>query len=243
MLKLQRIKTTDYKTRLSEAGNVLFLILIAVALFAALSYAVTSSSRSGGSDASEETSLISSASITQYPASIRTAIVRMIVSDGVADTELEFNSPSSFGTCTVSGAHCVFHADGGGATYSRAPADAMANGQLGTWYFNAGYEITNVGRTSPGSAVGNDIIAFLPDIKSSLCTKLNSELGLSGDLTMTADINPAGDTQMTNGYSIPGVEIGIIGTAGGAAGFDAQPYGCITDGGGDYIYYHVLVER
>ena len=63
----------------SERGNVLFLILIAVALFAALSYAVTQSSRSGGGDAGKETNLVNSAQLTQYPAGIRTAIVRMIV--------------------------------------------------------------------------------------------------------------------------------------------------------------------
>ena len=55
----------------AEKGNVLFLILIAVALFAALSYAVTQSSRSGGGDANNETSLINSAQVTQYPASVR----------------------------------------------------------------------------------------------------------------------------------------------------------------------------
>ena len=69
--------------RKSESGNVLFLILIAVALFAALSYAVTQSSRSGSSDASSEKSLVSSSVLTEYPAGVRTAIMRMIVSSSI----------------------------------------------------------------------------------------------------------------------------------------------------------------
>src|ERR1039458_1324840 len=63
--------------RIKESGNVLFLILIAVALFAALSYAVTQSSRSGSTESTGEKSLISSSTLTQYPAGVRTDIIRM----------------------------------------------------------------------------------------------------------------------------------------------------------------------
>lgn len=61
----------------SNSGNVLFLILIAVALFAALSYAVTSSSRGGGIDAKKDSSELIASEIMNYVSSLEQAVTRL----------------------------------------------------------------------------------------------------------------------------------------------------------------------
>lgn len=250
------METKPMKNRNSESGNVLFLILIAVALFAALSYAVTSSSRSGGGDANKETNLISSATITQYPASIRTAILRMQVSGGVATADLEFNAPSDFGNCStiggVQGAYCVFHPSGGGATYTQAPADVMANGNLGTWTFNGDFEIVNIGITTSGDAAGNEIIAFLPGISEGVCTRINDELGIASTPVVASSI--AGADPTTEGYlrimddvvdyaTTNDITLGTGGVATTDA-LDGHAYGCFRNtASGDFVYFHVMAEQ
>lgn len=233
------------KIRKNEKGNVLFLILIAVALFAALSYAVTSSSRSGGGDASDETSLVKSAQITQYPSSVRTSIIRMMVSSGVDATDLEFNPPSDFANCTGAPTtynQCVFHPAGGGASMITMSTDVMAGASAGIWYFTGNYEIQDIGTSVAADPDGNDIIAFLPGISNGVCNRINEELGISGDTTSAAnwDVTPAAQ-QMDDGYTIPN-ETDVIGDAD-TVGLVGQAFGCLTDSAGENIYYHVLIER
>ena len=163
--------------RAAECGNVLFLILIAVALFAALSYAVTQSSRSGGGNSDGESNLVNSATLTQYPASVRTAIIRMIIG-GTDVAQLNFDRPAAFATtCDPAPGPCVFHPDGGGATSATAPPEAMASGNQGDWIFTSDFDITSIGRTT-ATNISNDIIAFLPSITQSICERLNAELGV-----------------------------------------------------------------
>lgn len=235
--------------RTGQEGNVLFLILIAVALFAALSYAVTQSSRSGSGDAGSETNLVNSAQMTQYPASIRTAIVRMIVG-GTAVSTLNFNPPANFANLE-STAVGVFHPSGGGATYAEAPPDLMASGSAGTWHFNSDMEIPDIGTAG---ADGNDLIAFLPGITLSVCNKVNSELGLPSPAPVLAsDMSAEYTKDMVDPDGPGGTAVTFpAGTdeediADAGASFDGQPFGCFRNGPvatpGDYVYYHVLVER
>lgn len=228
----------------AERGNVLFLILIAVALFAALSYAVTQSSRSGGGDASSETNLVDSAQITQYPASVRTAIIRQMVSKSVLVGDLEFNSPSDYGDCTgTPPTACVFHPSGGGATFTPAPGSVTTSGSPQSWVFNGENEINLVGTTAGGDAptsTSAEIIAFLPNVKSAICQKINTQLGIAAG-AIPAETNLDVTVQMTDGVGLVSAANG--GTIGAdVASLDGQGFGCFSQGGVNY-YFHVLIEQ
>lgn len=228
--------------RSSERGNVLFLILIAVALFAALSYAVTQSTRSGGGDASRETTLVNSSTITQYPASIKTAIIRMIVSNGVTVDQLTFDPPSNFAALTTTAlqAQNVFHPSGGGASYAQSPATVMANNSPGTWMFSAANQIYNIGQD--GTTAGNDVTAILPAVSQAICERIHSQLGLSTTIpTETGIVLTSGKVVATP--AIPAyAATAVIGDSGGSI-LNGQPQGCFQQPAATYHYFHVLVER
>lgn len=91
-----------------EKGNALFLILIAVALFAALSYAITQSGRGGGGIDREQAE-IAAAQIFNYAAAMKTAHQRLMVLGGVDQVQLTFEDEDPSGTCYsgVTGTTCT----------------------------------------------------------------------------------------------------------------------------------------
>ncbi len=242
-----------YKQRKqSERGNVLFLILIAVALFAALSYVVTQSTRSGGGSTEREKNILSSAQMTQYPTALRTALIRLVLG-GVSIESVRFDAPGTGGFAPAQSASVlIFHPDGGGATYQQAPGDLIANAALAPWNFNAEFEVPAIG---VGGAGGNDIIAFLRNVTTGVCRQVNEELGIvttacgAGDMTngvpemanATTDIA----VDMVSGYpsTFPTpVEIEAAGTCGTI--FNAQASGCFYDvTNAQNVFYSVLLER
>lgn len=236
--------------REGEKGNVLFLILIAVALFAALSYAVTQSTRSGGGSTEREQSILSGASMTQHPTSLRTAIIRMILS-GVDVANLEFNEPANFADLTAE-EQGVFHPNGGGAVFQSAPADLMATTSQGDWFYNANFDIPNIGQNGVG---GNDIIAFLPNITQSICRQINVEFAVDlANCTTTVNGIPDLETTLTesnikinndNTTTFPSADQeDLQGAGAGCAAFTGEASGCFNDtDSSEFVFFSVLLER
>lgn len=232
----------------NQKGNVLFLILIAVALFAALSYAVTQSSRSG-SDASKETNVINTASLTQYPNSVRTSVLRLIIS-GVDPLDIYFNKPNEFEDAGFTyfetrESRGVFHPQGGGAVYQQVPANLTANAQALDWKFNADFEIPLLGLSQDNSGNGNDLIAFAEGVTQSICGRVNKELHNEDEIPVigTAITIDNNRTATTTAPTNPTTE--TILSTGATNWFSNKAFGCFENGTGseDYIFFYVLAER
>jgi hypothetical protein len=217
----------------NSSGNVLFLILIAVALFAALSYAVTSSTRSGGGDASRESNDVKAASLLQYTSSLRAAIQRMIVG-GVDITNLNFTAPSNFASCTNTAA-CVFHPSGGGVIYQNNSLGGMGLGIFsGSWVFSQGNSaVLNVGTNGVG---GEDLIAFSLDIDKGICEAINKKLGLPYSPV------PVSGSQA---YSPEEISANAGGVGITLSALTGKYEGCYlgNDTDEEYVYFSVLVAR
>lgn len=237
-----------------ESGNVLFLILIAVALFAALSYAVTQSTRSGAGSTDREQSLLGSASLTQYPTALRTAVVRMLLA-GIDVKDLAFNGPANF--TGTSETYLVFHPDGGGAVFQQPPTDVMQSGASGNWSHNARYSIPNIGRSN-GDAASADLIAFLPNINTPSCQRVNQQMGISQtDSGCTYNANNIPTITVTEAvikenrsYTSPATGADLVApiTLNCGAVFTGKATGCFAAGGADAtalgnVFYSVIIER
>lgn len=170
---------------LNQKGNVLFLILIAVALFAALSYAVTQSSRGGGS-VDNETNEITAGQILQYGTIVRFGVQRIKIS-GVDDADIEFGGGYLDSFPCTSGSGCVYASDGGGVTHQATPDGDP-------WYH---YSNNTTGVIDSVGTASNDFYIHTTIDTLGLCQAINKGLGIAHN--PVASSNGGGSTNI-NAY-------------------------------------------
>lgn len=200
----------------NQSGNALFLILIAVILFAALSYAVTQSNRSGG-DVSRESSLIAGTSVVNYFDGIGTAVTRMILRGAVL-ADIDFTPPDdpSFSTAPVT--NKVFHPNGGGVPWQNIDPNIVIDPVNSYWNF---YMVKIGGLGSDA----DDLVAAISGLKKGVCEQMNEKI--TGSKTI-----PESNSNVFTYWSTDTTQVGI-----------GQASLCVHSSMEGYIYYHVLAEQ
>ncbi len=222
--------------RRSERGNALFLILIAVALFAALSYAITQSVSGGGTGSDQEQNRLDTATLTQFPVAVSTALTRMSL-QGADLTTIDFD-PND-GTA----ADDLFGNDGvgvDGGLNLKPPPVSLQDGDTVAWTINASNIVTGVGT---GAA---DVVMFLDGLPLTTCQLLNEELaGATAGAAppvVTTDFVDANGANVTTGLLTAGT---TTPTDAGTT-FVGEPTYCVqrtSANSSTYLFYYVVLPQ
>lgn len=172
----------------SQSGNILFLILIAVALFAALSYVVVRSSRSGAGNTEAENDRLEASRVLNYVTAVQAAVVRLQLS-GCTDAQISFEDELLDSGSIGIGAtyvnpnaptddHChVFRAKGGGVPVEIPKLNKMDATLYPYYYFSGSDALTDVGTTCTDPSCG-DLAFSLWGVSVGLCKALNDLSGV-----------------------------------------------------------------
>ena len=240
-----------------EKGNALFLILIAVALFAALSYAVTNSGRGGGGIDREQAEILA-AEILQYSALLQAEVQKKMIIGGYSAEELDFgsdvynrwqSSPSPWHdnpNCTSD--DCRIFQSNGGEVSERIFSDASIN-------YTSPYSSVHPHPGHPFAARGDiidigtsrqDLYWGVAGLKKEVCNAINSKLGLPYKNYIDEGFGTWGqigghDLSTANYWSLDETSVNQIGDQETA--LQGKHTGCFAGSAYGYIFYSVLVPR
>jgi hypothetical protein len=249
---LDKMKDMIVAEHPSERGNILLYILICIVLLAALSYAVSNSTRSGSTgflSDGQESALATE--ILTYANHVKTAVAKLNLR-GCTDDQLNFDNDVVAGY-TNAGApsddSCdLFAPTGGALTWVTPAAEVTAS----PWFYSGRVVVhQDSGFASSNSADDADLVMMLMDIPSGLCAKINTKFGVSG---VPVDDGSFADTTKFQGAfayaedinGLPeGAQPSPCGSPSTAANFCGRDAGCFREESGSqrYIFFQVLKQR
>lgn len=221
----------------SQNGSALFMVLIAVVLFAALSFALSQQSDTGRGLSSEKIRLLAS-DVIDMGSQMSDTIAHLRLNK-IDLKKMSFENATMTGyanaSCTVDTCK-VFAYDGGGRDWEKPIAEISRGAD---WGYTGDLSIQNIGTTDA------DLIAILPNLPQSLCEQINKMIGVKGSpAVMTGVIatqyvgNFAASPINLTSTTIDGKDAACIelrGPSGSAfSGISSTPI---------YAYYQVLSAR
>lgn len=234
-------------------GNALFIILLCIVLFAALTYAVSGNFRANSSLSQTKVEALAS-DIVLSAASVEKAVNKMLV-QGISESRISFTRNGSDGyqlSPVQNDAERVFSSQGGGAQWLDPSGDELDQTKsaltgFGSWAYTGYMHADGHGTDGAGEST-KELLAVLPYVRKDICIAINKRMGID---------NPSGNPpkessnmridKYQGAYSSGTVSLSV--NSARTFGFKA---GCIegntlgsgsVDVSGSYFFYYVLIAR
>lgn len=228
-----------------ESGNVLWFLLLAIALLGILTMVLSRSGSKVDQSGDVEQARIKAGQIMRYGKSIEAAIENMIL-NGISENDISFENSTTAtdyinANCTIQDC-LLFNVEGAGLSYTAPPSGTNDGSE---WIFTAA---NNVGTTADpigntASITGNDLIMLLPNASTSMCEIINRDMGVGSGGSIPADATGITTAEFTGAY--PNT-LNIIDGDPTPFELDGKTAGCVTDTAADpdiTYFYYVLLAR
>jgi hypothetical protein len=242
-----------------QTGNAMIYVLIAVALFTALSFTVSRTTKTSG-NLSMEKATLAAQQIISYAEKINGAVQNLMLQNSCLGTQISFENATMAGytnAAAPANKKChIFDLAGGGMNFEMPDGDALdtvaaaasafpAGALVGNYFFTGKVCVDNVGSgpvaTCATDGLSNEeLLLILPWVSQSVCTAINTILKNSAAILQDND-GSFDNTKFTGTYA--------DGFAIGRAGFTTYPNGCYqstaagSSPGVGYHFYYTLLAR
>lgn len=222
-----------------QNGNALVIVLLTLGLFAALSFAITQSSRNTStSQIAEQDVMLAVQNMLRHSLAIENAINTMRSLNNVASDEISFesdDSPHDYSNGNCGSDICeVFSMTGGGIFWKNPPSAATAGVTPPTG--RESYQFLGsdpiYGHGSDGTTAANSDLYMLVLVNASACQEINRAVGV----THGREASPAAAPLFQGSYSYNSAVIDDDELNGNKAF-------CAEHSDGSYQYIYVLLPR
>ena len=223
--------------RRNESGNLIFYILLTIALMAALSIAVSRGWRGSFDSLSADRQKLLATQIINDGDTLSKAVTQLRLR-GVQFSQLRFASPDlagGYGVYNAAPDNEVFNPAGGGVNYRQPPVDAMV--APADYIFTAANGIEESGTTCTAAGC-SDLIAVAGPLKREICIEINKLLDVDPNETTPPSMAHLEIAMLFAGSASYSATIG-----GGPSSvlLKGKTAGCVTDTGAGADYFYQLL--
>lgn len=241
--------------RKSERGNALVYVLIAIALFAALSFTLgrQTDTNEAGALSSEKAELLA-AQLISYAAQAKSVYDQMEFS-GARIGNIDFVRPTDPGdfndNSVANNINKIYHPEGGGLNYGVLPDAVIDSGNIGAGFPDAGWYMNRFNDVD-WSTPDPDIILVAYGISQPVCAAINDKINGSTTIpTITEDLHEVfvSENYSWNGGTATnwttGTQIDPFTTGTGNICVECENIAslCVQGNSGVYGFYSVIAER